>query len=170
MDFDNEQARLEYFKLLVKDYGPRLYQHVFSIVHNHDDADDILQDVFVKVWTRLHQFREEAQIQTWLYRIAHNETLGFLRRQRLRTFLPLPLAARTTPQTDLFAGYEMAERLFYEALDKLPPRQKLVFHYKYFQRLSYEEIARITGLTEGALKASYYHAVKKIEEALRRAL
>lgn len=170
VDFSNEQQRTEYFESLIKEYGPKIYQHVISIVHNHDDADDIMQDIFVKVWTHLHQFREEAHIKTWLYRITHNETLSFLRRQRLRTYLPLSLAGRMMPQTDLFAGYDEAERIFYAAVAKLPPRQKLIFHYKYFDKLSYEEIARITGLSEGALKASYHHAVRKIEEALKRTL
>lgn len=170
MEFSNDQARKEYFEQLTKDYGPVLYRHIFSIVRNHDDADDILQNVFVKVWTRLHQFREEAHIHTWLYRIAHNETLGFLRKERLRSFLPLPSGNRNTPHTDLFTGYAEAERLFHEAVEKLPPRQKLVFHYKYFHKLSYEEMAKITGITEGALKASYHHAVKKIEEVLKHSV
>jgi RNA polymerase sigma-70 factor (ECF subfamily) len=167
VDFKNEQAQKEYFEILVKEHGPALYKHIISIVRNHDDADDILQNVFVKVWTHLHQFREEAHIQTWLYRITHNETLGFLRRLRLRKFFPLTTGSHKSTQTDFFAGYGEAERLFYEAIDMLPPRQKMVFHYKYFQKLSYEEMARITGITEGALKASYHHAVKKIEEALK---
>lgn len=167
MQFNSPEEKKRCFEKLVKEYAPRLYRQIISIVLNHDDADDILQDVFVKVWQNLDRFREEAHIHTWLYRIAHNETLGFLRRRRLRSFFPLSVHHHQKLHTEIFTGFDKAGEVFYKAVDDLPPRQKMIFHYRYFQQLPYEEIARITGLTEGALKASFHHAVKKIQEALK---
>ncbi|MCS6982215.1 MAG: RNA polymerase sigma factor [Flavobacteriales bacterium] len=152
---------------LVKEYGARLYSQIYRITRNHEDTDDVLQNVYLKVWIHLERFRGEAHISTWIYRIAYNETLGWLRRQKLRKALPSEWIRRFTAETPV--NYEKGEALFQKALDSLPPRQRMVFHYRHFDQLSYREIAAITGLTEGALKASYHHAVHKIEKFLAEA-
>lgn len=140
------------------------------MVIDHDDADDLTQEVFIKVHKNIGEFRQDSQLYTWIYRIATNECLNFLKRKKRRFFLPLgdiegELTAKLT-SSDHISGDEVQIHL-QKALLRLPQKQRLVFNMKYFDDLSYEEIAEITNTTVGALKASYHHAVKKIEEFLK---
>lgn len=157
------------FNLLVRKYQQKIYWHIRKMVIDHDDTDDIVQDVFVKVWKHIGSFREDAQLYTWVYRIATNECLNFLRKKKTRLFLPIhdvqnELAGKldSSPFID---GDEIQLKL-QKALLKLPNKQRLVFNMKYFDEMKYEEISEITETSVGSLKASYHHAVKKIEKFL----
>ena len=165
----NPETKNYGFNLLVRKYQQRIYWLIRKMVIDHDDADDLVQEVFIKVWQKLDQFRQDAKLYTWIYRIATNETLNFLRKKRNKYFLPihdvegeLLHKLTSTPHID---GNEVQMKL-QKALLKLPDKQRLVFNMKYFEDMKYEEIAEITGTSTGSLKASYHHAVKKLEEIL----
>lgn len=158
------------FNLLVREYQQRIYWHIRKMVIDHDDADDLVQDVFIKVWNNLDTFREDSKLYTWIYRIATNECLNFLRKKKNKFFLPihdvnseLSKKLDNSPHID---GDEIQMKL-QKALLKLPDKQRMVFNMKYFDDMKYEEIAEITETSVGGLKASYHHAVKKIEELLK---
>ena len=162
-----EPSRNFGFRLLVEKYQQRIYWHVRKMVIDHDDADDLVQDIFIKVYGNIHTFRADSQLYTWLYRIATNECLNFLKKKRRRFFLPLgdvehELSEKleTSPYLE---GDEIQKKL-QKALLKLPDKQRLVFNMKYFDEMKYEDISEITGTSVGSLKANYHHAVKKIEE------
>ena len=137
------------------------------MVISHDDADDLTQEVFVKVWKNLDQFRQDSQLFTWIYRIATNECLNFLNKKRKRFFIPIvdveTELSKQIDQSSTIDGDEI-HILLQKAVLKLPEKQRLVFNLKYFEELKYEEISAILGTTVGALKATYHHAVKKIED------
>lgn len=157
------------FNLIVRKYGERLYWHIRKIVIDHDDTDDILQNTLVKAWSALSDFRGEAQLFTWLYRIATNEALTFLKSKRTRFALPIvdvenQLKNKLTDDP-YFDGNEL-QRQLQKAILSLPEKQRIVFNMRYFDDLKYEEISEILGTSVGALKASYHHAVKKIEELI----
>jgi RNA polymerase sigma-70 factor (ECF subfamily) len=157
------------FNLLVRAYQQKIYSHIRKMVIDHDDADDITQEVFIKVYKNLTGFREDSQLYTWIYRIATNECLSFLQRKKRRFFLPIgdlekELATKLDSSSHI-SGDEIQHKL-QKALLKLPDKQRLVFNMKYFDDMSYEEIAQITKTSVGALKASYHHAVNKIEALL----
>jgi RNA polymerase sigma-70 factor (ECF subfamily) len=158
------------FNLLVRAYQQKVYWHVRKMVIDHDDADDITQEVFIKIYKYIDTFREDSQLFTWIYRIATNECLSFLQRKKRRFFLPIgDVTAELTSKLDSsphLSGDEIQTRL-QKALLKLPDKQRIVFNMKYFEDLSYEDISEITNTSVGALKASYHHAVKKIEEFLQ---
>ena len=139
------------------------------MVIDHDDADDLTQEIFIKIHRYIDTFREDAQLFTWIYRIATNECLSFLNRKKRRFFLPIgDVQQELTTKletSDNISGDEIQLKL-QKALLKLPDKQRLVFNMKYFDELPYEKIAEITETSVGALKASYHHAVKKIEEYL----
>lgn len=157
------------FNLLVREYQKRVYWHIRKMVIDHDDADDLTQEVFIKIHRYIGTFREDSQLYTWIYRIATNECLSFLEKKKRRFFLPIgDVAAELTgklDQSENISGDEIQIKL-QKALLKLPDKQRLVFNMKYFDDMSYEEISEITNTTVGALKASYHHAVKKIEDFL----
>jgi len=157
------------FNLLVRAYQQRVYWHVRKMVIDHDDADDLTQEVFIKIHKAIGSFREDSQLFTWIYRIATNECLTFLNKKRRRFFLPLEdvgkeLSAKVDTSDDI-SGEDIQKKL-QKALLKLPDKQRLVFNMKYFDELSYEDMSEITSTSVGALKASYHHAVKKIEDYL----
>lgn len=165
----NPETKNYGFNLLVRAYQQKIYWHVRKMVIDHDDADDITQDVFIKVFRFLDTFREDAQLYTWIYRIATNECLSFLKRKRTKFFLPIADVAKELgsklDNTATISADEIQLKL-QKALLALPDKQRLVFNMKYFDDMSYEQIADITKTSIGALKASYHHAVKKIEEYL----
>ena len=166
----NTESRNYGFNMLVRKYQQRVYWHIRKMVIDHDDADDLTQEVFIKIHKNIGGFREDAQLFTWIYRIATNECLNFLQRKKRRFFLPIgdlegELTACLTASTDV-SGDEVQLKL-QKALLKLPDKQRLVFNMKYFDDLSYEEIAGITKTSVGALKASFHLAVKKIEDFLK---
>ena len=136
------------------------------MVIDHDDAHDVTQEVFIKIHKSISSFREDSQLFTWIYRIANNECLTFLSKKRRRFFLPIEdIGKELTAKVDSLDGEEIQKKL-QKAILTLPDKQRLVFNMKYFEDLSYEEMEVITGTSIGALKASYHHAVKKIEEFL----
>jgi len=164
--FANETTKQQAFEYLVKKYQKRLYWHVRRMVLNHDDADDLVQDVFVKIWRGLANFRQESQLYSWIYRIASNECITFLKRQKLKKNIPLEdvseYLAENIADSTYFDG-DKIQRQPQRALLTLPAKQRLVFNMKYFDEMKYEEISAILGTSVGALKASYHLAVKKIE-------
>ena len=155
------------YNLLIKKYQQRIYWHIRKMVIDHDDADDLVQETFIKVYRNLDSFRADSQLYTWIYRIATNECLNFLKKKKRRFFLPIGDVEHELLQkideSPYLEGDEIQKKL-QKALLKLPEKQRLVFNMKYFDELKYEEIADITGTSVGSLKASYHHAVKKIEE------
>lgn len=140
------------------------------MVIDHDDADDLTQEVFIKVWKNLESFRKDAQLYTWIYRIATNECLNFLSSKRRKFFLPInDVTAELTEKLETspdIEGDEVQKKL-QKALIQLPDKQRLVFNMRYYDDLKYEDISEILGTSVGALKASYHHAVKKIEDFLK---
>lgn len=168
--FKEPEGQQQAFQVLVHTYQERIYSMVRKMVIDHDDADDVVQEVFIKVWRNLHKFQGGSQLYTWLYRIATNECLRFLEKKKKRFFLPIgdanrELAAKID-QAPSLDGDEIQRRL-QKALLQLPDKQRLVFNLKYFEDLKYEAMAEITGTSVGSLKASYHLAVKKIEALLQ---
>lgn len=137
------------------------------MVIDHDDADDIIQNTFVKIYENLHNFRNDSQLYTWIYRITINEVLAHLKKRRMRLFLPIVNVEKqlenSLKDTSYIGGDEIQLKL-QKAILKLPEKQRLIFNMKYFDEMKYEEISEILGTSVGALKASYHIAVKKIEE------
>ncbi|PJJ08751.1 RNA polymerase sigma-70 factor (ECF subfamily) [Flavobacterium sp. 1] len=162
----NLQTQNQAFQRLMQDYQKPLYNHVRNIVLSHDDADDVLQNTFVKVFQNLKNFKGESKLFTWMYRIATNEALTFLNQKAKKSGISsveLQNKAIDNLKADVyFDGNEIQIKL-QKAIAKLPEKQQLVFKMKYFEDLKYEEISEILGTSVGALKASYHHAVKKIE-------
>lgn len=168
--FQDPDTRRNAFNLLVRKYQQKVYWMVRKIVIDHDDSNDITQEVFIKAWTALEKFRGDSQLYTWLYRIATNESINFLNKKRKRFFIPInDVEAELADKLEsdpLIAGDEIQLKL-QKAILKLPEKQRLVFNLKYFEELPYEDISEITGTSVGALKASYHFATKKIEEFLK---
>ncbi len=166
LDLKTEGKRDLAFSLLVQTYQQRLYWHIRKIVVSHDDADDLMQNVFIKVWKNIDSFREDSSLFTWLFRIATNESLSFLQQKKRRNILSndgiSEYLVETYESDAHFEGEELQKRLQLAVL-KLPEKQRLVFNMKYYDEMKYEEIAEILKTSVGALKASYHHAVKKIE-------
>lgn len=158
------------FQSLVKLYQERLYWHIRKIVISHDDADDVLQNTFIKVWRSIENFREESSLYTWLYRIATNESITFIHSSKKRSFMPMNETSEylmgNLTSDSYFDGTEIQQKL-QEAILTLPEKQRLVFNMKYFDEMKYEEMSKILDTSVGALKASFHHAVKKIEEYLK---
>ena len=154
------------FKKLLKEFQRPLYNHIRTIVLNHDDTDDVLQNTFVKVFQNLNKFKGESKLFSWIYRIATNEALTFLNQKAKKSGISsetLQRKAIDNLKADIyFDGNEIQIKL-QKAITLLPEKQQLVFKMKYFEELKYEEISEILGTSVGALKASYHHAVKKIE-------
>jgi RNA polymerase sigma factor (sigma-70 family) len=168
--FQNIETRNFAFNLLVRKYQQKVYSITRKMVIDHEDADDLTQEVFIKVWNKLEGFRADAQLFTWIYKIATNECLNFLNKKKKRFFLPIndveqELSNKLDTSPDL-SGDEIALQL-QKALLNLPEKQRLVFNMKYFEELKYEEISEILGTSVGALKASYHLAVKKIEDYIK---
>lgn len=167
--FRNEKTRNEAFNLLLKNYQQRVYWHIRRMVIDHDDANDLTQDVFIKIWGSLERFREEAKLYTWIYRIASNECITFLNKKKLRSALSLENYAEVLEDKlgrNADPSAEKIEHKLQQALLQLPQKQKLVFNMKYYEDMTYEEMSAVLGTSVGALKASYHHAVKKIEAFL----
>jgi RNA polymerase sigma factor (sigma-70 family) len=152
---------------IIKKYQEKLYWHVRRIVVDHEDANDVLQNMFIKVWNGLENFREDSQLYTWLYRIATNESLSFLEQQKKRSSVSLSdvesgLSNRL--QADKHFDANKLEWKLQVAIQQLPEKQRIVFNLRYYDEMPYEKMSRVLETSEGALKASYHHAVKKIED------
>lgn len=161
----------EAFECIVKEYSEQLYWQIRRMVLSHDDANDILQNTFIKAWLNIDYFRGDAKMSTWLYRIALNETLTFLNKQRASNQLSIDDANEemiNKLETDAYFDGDATQKVFLRALQDLPEKQRIVFNLKYFKEMKYEEISEILGTSIGALKASYHHAVKKIESFLNK--
>lgn len=162
----NPKTQNQAFQKLLKEYQKPLYNHIRNIVLNHDDTDDVLQNTFVKVFQNLNKFKGESKLFSWMYRIATNEALTFLNQKARKSGISseeLQNKAINNLKADVyFDGNEIQIKL-QKAIIQLPEKQQLVFKMKYFEELKYEEISEILGTSVGALKASYHHAVKKIE-------
>jgi RNA polymerase sigma factor (sigma-70 family) len=156
----------EAFQKLLSDYQRPLYSHIRNIVLNHDDADDVLQNTFIKVFRHLKDFKGESKLFSWMYRIATNESLTFLSQKAKRggttSEAMQTKAVENLRADDYFDGSEIQLKL-QKAIVLLPEKQQLVFKMRYFEEIKYEEMSEILGTSVGALKASYHHAVKKIE-------
>ena len=161
------------FKKLTQKYGPRLYKQIFRIVKNESLTKDVLQNVFIKIWKNLSRFKRESNLFTWMYRIAHNESLSMLTHENKRKGVSLDTAL-----IEVIPGHEKINplgpdeiyQLLREAIGTLPEKQAIVFELKYFEELKYSEIAKITDTSEGALKASFHIAKEKITKFLERKL
>jgi RNA polymerase sigma-70 factor (ECF subfamily) len=160
---DKEKA----FTAIIKKYQERLYWHIRRMVVEHEDANDVLQNMFVKVWNGLANFREDSQLYTWLYRIATNESLTFLEQQKRRSSVSIDEEdTGLSNKVRASEGFD-ANRLEWKlqlAIQKLPEKQRIVFNLRYYDELPYEQMSKILETSEGALKASYHHAAKKIED------
>jgi RNA polymerase sigma-70 factor (ECF subfamily) len=167
--FQDVKTRNEAFNLLLKKYQQKIYWHVRRMVIDHDDADDLVQDVFIKVWKNLEGFRSDAQLYTWMYRIATNECITFLNKKKQKNNISLDEVsfelADTLASSSYFDG-DKAQMKLQQALLTLPDKQKLVFNMKYYDDMKYEEMSEVLGTSVGALKASFHLAVKKIESFL----
>ena len=153
------------FSVVVDKYSKRIYWHIRNMVLSHDDADDLVQETFIKAWKNIDAFRGDSRISTWLYRIAINETLAFLKKKQIET---VPIDSKEFDfaeiiESDTFFCGDKADILFHKAINTLPEKQRLVFNMKYFEEMKYEDMSEILGTSVGALKASYHIAVKKIE-------
>ena len=158
------------FTAIIRKYQERLYWHVRRLVLDHDDANDVLQNVFVKVWKNLEGFREDAQLYTWLYKIATNECLTFLEKQKKNTSVSLSdveTGLSNSLKADTQFDPNKLEWKLQRAIMGLPEKQRIVFNLRYYDEMPYEEMSRVLDTSEGALKASYHHAVKKIEEFIK---
>lgn len=161
----------EAFRGIVDAYTERLYWHVRRFLCSHEDTNDLLQDIFIKIWAALPNFRGEARLYTWLYRIATNEVLNHLRKQKFKALVSLDSASgileRKIDEDAYFNGDQM-QRELHKAIQRLPEKQRIVFSLRYFDEMKYEEISEITDTTVGALKASYHHAYNKIKDDLQK--
>lgn len=165
-DWNNPEKKSIVFNRLVETTQERLYWHIRKMVLNHEDANDVLQNTFIKAWKGLDNFKGQSKLYTWLYRIATNETLTFLSSRRMKNITSSieyeeELLNNMTADS-YFDGDEIQIKL-QEAILCLPEKQRIVFNMKYFENIKYSDMAEILGTSEGALKASYHHAVKKIE-------
>lgn len=169
--FRNESTRNYAFHLIVTKYQKRVYWQVRRIVIDHDDSNDVVQNVFIKVWKNLENFKEASRLYTWLYRIAVNESLTFLKQKRALLFVPFEKVeyglSRKLADDNYFKGEEIQKKL-QQAILTLPEKQRIVFNMKYFEDMKYDDMAEVLDTSVGALKASYHHAVKKIEEFLKK--
>jgi RNA polymerase sigma factor (sigma-70 family) len=167
--FSNSSTKERGFTAIIQKYQEKLYWHIRRMVIEHADADDILQNVFIKVWKGLENFREDSQLFTWLYRIATNETLSFLEKQKRHATLSLSDMEDSWEnkiKADAYFNSNQLEWKLQLAIKQLPERQRLVFNLRYFDAMPYEEMSKVLDTSEGSLKASYHHAAKKIEAIL----
>lgn len=166
-EFRNPSTKEKAFTALIKKYQEKLYWHVRRLVIHHEDANDVLQNIFIKVWKGLESFREDSQLYTWLYRIATNESLTYLEQQKRKSSVSIDngennMISRLKADKDFDAN--KTEWKLQLAIQELPEKQRIVFNLRYYDEMPYEEMSRVLETSEGALKASYHHAVKKIED------
>jgi RNA polymerase sigma factor (sigma-70 family) len=167
MQFNDPLTKERGYTAIIKKYQEKLYWHIRRMVIEHEDANDVLQNMFIKVWNNLDNFREDSQLYTWMYRIATNESLTFLEQQKKRASVSIDngengLSNRLKADKN-FDGNK-AEWKLQLAMQELPEKQRAVFNLRYYDEMPYAEMSRVLETSEGALKASYHHAVKKIED------
>jgi RNA polymerase sigma factor (sigma-70 family) len=167
IQFKQPETKEKAYTAIIKKYQEKLYWHIRRMVITHDDANDVLQNFFIRVWNGLENFREDSQLYTWLYRIATNECLTFLEQKKKRSavsFSDVEEGLSNQVKADKHFDANKLEWKLQLAIQKLPERQRLVFNLRYYDEMPYEEMSRVLETSEGALKASYHHAVKKIED------
>jgi RNA polymerase sigma-70 factor (ECF subfamily) len=167
---DNDSKSFAFNQIVLK-YQERIYWHIRKMVLTHTDADDLVQDSFIKIWNSLDKFRGESSLYTWIYRVVTNEVLAFLKKQKSHNFVSLEdveTNLRDTLREDIYFNGDDAQIKFQQTLAELPPKQRLVFNMKYFDEMKYEEIAEILDTSVGALKASYHIAVEKIKNNINK--
>ncbi|MBR5736426.1 MAG: sigma-70 family RNA polymerase sigma factor [Bacteroidales bacterium] len=173
MELYRSGERNQAFNLIVREYGEQLYWHIRKLVASHDDANDLLQNTYVKAWNSLETFREDSRLYTWLYRIATNEVLTFLNRKKIIGFLSLSaheaVLERKLAADENFNGTKVQLSL-QKAVAKLPPKQKVVFSMRYWEEMKYEDMAEVLDTSAGSLKASYHHAYQKVVDYLKKDL
>jgi RNA polymerase sigma factor (sigma-70 family) len=165
--FRDPDTREKAFTAIIKKYQEKLYWHIRRMVVEHEDANDVLQNVFIRVWNGLENFREDSQLYTWLYRIATNECLSYLEQQKRRSSVSLDEMETGLSNKVIADKYFDPNKLEWKlqlAIQQLPEKQRVVFTLRYYDEMPYEEMSRVLDTSEGALKASYHHAVKKIED------
>ncbi len=170
VQFRNPLTKEKAFTSIIKKYQEKLYWHVRRMVIDHEDANDVLQNVFLRVWNGLENFREDSQLYTWLYRIATNECLTYIEQQKKRSAIPLDVTESGLSNKIKADSHFDANRLEWKlqlAIQQLPEKQRIVFNLRYYDEMPYEEMSRVLDTSEGALKASYHHAVKKIEDYIK---
>lgn len=165
--FRQADTKEQAYTAIIRKYQEKLYWHIRRMVADHDDTNDVLQNTFIRVWNGLENFREDAKLYTWLYRVATNECLSFLEQQKKKSSLPLDesesgLAGKI--KADKYFDANKLEWKLQLAIQQLPDKQRVVFSLRYYDEMPYEEMSRVLETSEGALKASYHHAVKKIED------
>lgn len=168
--YKQDDTRESAFTAIVRKYQQKLYWHIRRMVVEHEDSNDILQQVFIKMWNSLGDFRGDANLYTWLYRIATNETLTWLEKEKRRRAVPLDtdeglLNDKLAAQQGFDAN--KLEWKLQQAIQQLPEKQRVVFSLRYYDEMPYDEMARVLDTSEGALKASYHHAVKKVETFIK---
>jgi len=165
--FHSPENKEKAFTAIIKKYQEKLYWHIRRMVVAHEDANDVLQNMFIKAWNGLENFREDAQLYTWLYRIATNESLSFLEQQKKRSSVSFDeMSPGLSNKLIAEKGFD-AQKLEWKlqmAIQQLPEKQRIVFNLRYYDEMPYEEMSRVLETSSGALKASYHHAVKKIED------
>ena len=167
--YRNEDSRNMSVHYLIKKYQQRLYWHIRKIVIDHDDTDDVLQNTFIKAWKGMEGFNEDSKLYTWLYRVATNESITFLRQKKranLTSFDTIEEHLSGTLESDPFFKGDEIQMKLQKALLTLPEKQRIVFNMRYYDETPYAEMSEILETTEGSLKASYHHAAKKVEEYL----
>lgn len=167
----NVQTKDKAFRELISLHKERLYWHVRKIVISHDDADDVLQNTFIKVFNNIEKFNQESKLFSWIYRIATNESITFINKRAKQRNVDISdyqqELVNTLASDDFFTGDEI-QLILQKAIATLPQKQRIVFNMKYFDELKYDEISDILETSVGALKASYFHAVKKIEHYIKK--
>jgi RNA polymerase sigma-70 factor (ECF subfamily) len=168
---DNPTAQRQAFEELVNFYSEKLYWQIRKMEMSHDDANDLLQNTLIKAWTSIDTFRGDSKLSTWLYKIAINESITFLNKQRAQANVSIDeeasFIARQLEADEYFDG-DAAQIKIEQAIATLPEKQRIVFNLRYLEEMPYEEMSHILNTSEGSLKASYHHAAKKIEEFLKR--
>jgi RNA polymerase sigma-70 factor (ECF subfamily) len=168
--FRNGPTRQAAFRTIVERYQKRLYWHIRRMLIDHDDTDDVLQNVFIKTWKGLDGFKEDSQLYTWLYRIATNETLSHIRQRKTELLVrygDVEYNIESKLEDDNYFSGDAIQKKLQLAIQQLPEKQRLVFNMKYFGEMKYEDMSQVLDTSVGALKASYHHAVKKIEAFIR---
>lgn len=163
----NEDTRQRAFNKVMRHYSQPLYWQIRRMVIDHENANDILQETFIKAWININHFRGDAKLSTWLYKIAINESITFLNKERNKQTTSIDdedsFLINNLQADDWFDGNDLQLEL-QKAINRLPEKQRLVFNMRYFDEMKYEDMSEILGTSVGALKASYHHAAKKIEE------
>lgn len=169
----SSQTKEKAFRLLIKCYKERLYWHIRKIVISHDDADDVLQNTFIKIFKNIDKFNQNSKLFSWMYRIATNESITFINKrakQRNVSINDYQQELASSLKSDTYFNGDEIQAILQKAIATLPQKQQLVFNMKYFDELKYQEISEILDTSVGALKASYFHAVKKIEHYIKNKL